>query len=76
MELKQGDVVLLDGNLGMVFHVPDEKDNEYEIKVCDTDGYGTVCLFTSTEMMNTNIIFVKTKEFLMSEVITTKGINI
>lgn len=71
MELKQGDVVLLDGNLGMVFHVPDEQDDEYEIKICDTDGYGTICLFTSIEMTNENIILVKTKEFLMSEVVTT-----
>lgn len=66
MELKQGDVVLLDGLIGMVFMVNDE---EIEVKVCDTDGSGTVCIIGTNNIEKENIKLIKSVEFLMSQII-------
>lgn len=64
MKLKQGDAVLLDGCLGMVFHVGEK---EIEIKTCDTDGHGTVNLIEPENIENENLKLIKTAEFLLSE---------
>lgn len=65
MKLKQGDVVLLDGCLGMVFYV---SEKEIVIQTCDTDGYGTVNLIEPENIENVNLKLIKTADFLLSEI--------